>query len=179
VSWLTLSPGPAIGLSLAALRDPAVYPGQRAYDWLQLAKAYAYRGDVDEARSAMATGAAVAAQVDSWDREVPPWQYYREPWLWVLEQGLVHLYLDRWRDGCAETAVRLLRSGLGAIPGHMLRSDWAAEYQVYLAAAYIRAGASVSAREVLEEARRVAEATSSRRVLALVTGRERQLARLA
>jgi hypothetical protein len=64
------------------------------------------------------------------------------------------------------------------MPEYMLASDWAAEYQVYLVAAYIQAGAAQSAREVLEDARRVAETTSSRRVLALVAGRERQLARL-
>jgi transcriptional regulator with XRE-family HTH domain len=181
VSWLTLSPGPTIGLSEAALRDPGVYPGQRAYDWFQAAKAYAYRGDVDEARSAMAAGAGLAAEIESWVGEVPPWQYYRAPWLWQLERGLVHLYLDRWEDGSAlqaETAVRCLRSGLDAMPEYMLASDWAAEYQVYLVAAYIQAGAAQSAREVLEDARRVAETTSSRRVLALVAGRERQLARL-
>lgn len=178
VSWLTLCPGPTIGLSEAALRDPTVYPGQRAYDRFQSAKAYAYTGDVAAAERSMALGDDLAAAVDSWAGQVPPWQYYRAPWLWNLERGLVHLYLDRWRDGHAPAAVGYLRAGLDAMPEHMSRSDWAAEYMVYLTAAYIQAGATQSAREVLADARRAAEATSSRRVLAMVAGREFQLTKL-
>lgn len=179
VSWLTLRPGPTIGLSRAALRGRDVYPGQRAYDYFQTAKALAYTGEAAEAERMLAAGEESAAEVDAWAGEVPPWQYYREPWLWQLEHGLVRLYLDRTQPGNAARAVEHLRAGLAGMPEHMRASDWAAEYQVYLADAYRRAGAADFARDAVAEARQVAEATSSRRVLSMVAGRERQLRDIA
>jgi transcriptional regulator with XRE-family HTH domain len=179
VSWLTLDPGPTIGLSHAALRDRTVYPGQRAYDCFQAAKAHAYAGDVTEAHRYVAAGDEIAAGLPSWVGPVPAWQYYRAPWLWDLERGLVHLYLDRWTGSSATAAAQYLRAGLAAMPEHMKRSDWSAEYMAYLAAAYIRAGATTSARDELAAARDIAEATRSKRILTLVAARERQLRDIA
>ena len=65
------------------------------------------------------------------------------------------------------------------MPDLMKGSDWAAEYMVHLAAAYIQADATQSAREVLANARVVAESTGSKRVLYMIASRERQLAKMA
>lgn len=175
VEWLNLHASTTIGLARAALRDPAVYPGQRAYDAFQAARAYAYSGDLIEAERLLDTANSIVDEVDSWSGNVPAWQYYREPWLWELERGLVWLYVDRWQAGRAPTAVAHLRAGLDGMPEHMRASDWAAEYQVHLATAYARADAPHTAREVLADARRVAQATESRRVLYQVMDRDRQL----
>jgi transcriptional regulator with XRE-family HTH domain len=175
VAWLNGHVSTTIGLAQAALRDPTVYPGQRAYDAFQAARAYAYSGDTLEAERLLDAANNIASQVDGWGGDVPIWQYYREPWLWELERGLVWLYVDRWRPGSAPTAAAHLRAGLDGMPEQMRASDWAAEYMVQLAATYIRADAPHFAREVLADARRVAEATGSRRVLYQVINRERQL----
>jgi transcriptional regulator with XRE-family HTH domain len=175
VAWLNGHVGTTIGLAQAALRDSSVYAGQRAYDAFQAARAYAYSGETIEAERLLDTANDLAGQVDGWGGEIPIWQYYREPWLWELERGLVWLYVDRWEPGCAMTAVAHLRAGLDGMPEHMRASDWAAEYMVHLAAAYIHADAPHTAREVLADARHVAQATESRRVLYKVIDRERQL----
>jgi hypothetical protein len=106
---------------------------------------------------------------------VPAWQYYREPWLWELERGLVWRHMTRRRPDGAHRAIRHLRAGLDGMPPEWVGSDWAAEYMVHLAAVYIHADAPETAREVLETARQAAEATSSRRVLRMVAMRERQI----
>lgn len=179
VAWLRMQWGPTIGLAGAALRDRTVYVGQRAYDAFQSARAHAAIGDVTEAERMLTAGDELAEQVPLWVGEIPPWQYYRAPWLWELERGLVWRYIARWRPVQATIAVDHLRSGLAGMPEHMQSSDWAAEYMVHLAAAYLHADATQTAREVLADAKRIAEATSSRRVLRLVAGRERQLANVA
>lgn len=178
VEWLNLHAGTTIGLARAALRDERVYPGQRAYDALQAARAYAYTGETLEAERLLDTADGIIATIDGWAGEVPIWQYYREPWLWELERGLVYLYLHRWDRRHAATAVERLRAGLDTMPDSMITSDWAAEYQVHLASAYIAADAPHTAREVLAEARTTAEATESKRVLYQVLNRERQLREL-
>ncbi|NJC70868.1 helix-turn-helix transcriptional regulator [Planosporangium thailandense] len=175
VAWLNLHVGTTIGLARAALRDERVYPGQRAYDALQAARGYAYSGDIIEAERLLEAADRIIDQVDVWDGETPPWQYYREPWLWELERGLVHLYLNRWERGHAERAVAHLCTGYHGMPEQMHASDWAAEYRVHLANAYVKADAPHTAREVLAGARQVAEATESRRVLYRVVDLERQL----
>jgi transcriptional regulator with XRE-family HTH domain len=175
VAWLNGHVGTTIGLAQAALRDPAVYPGQRAYDAFQAARGYARSGDVVEAERLLATANDIVEQVNGWGGDIPIWQYYRQPWLWELERGLVWLYADRWQPGRAPAAVAHLRAGLDGMPEHMRASDWAAEYMTHLAAAYIRADAPHTARDVLADARQIAQATESRRVLYKVIDRERQL----
>lgn len=176
VAWLNLHVGTTIGLARAALRDERVYPGQRAYDALQAARGYAYSGDIVEAERLLDTADGIIGEIDSWAGETPPWQYQREPWLWELERGLVHLYLHRWESRRhAERAVAHLKAGLDGLPEEWRGADWAAEYQVHLADAYMKADAPVTAGEVLAEARRAAEVTESRRVLYKVVDRERHL----
>jgi transcriptional regulator with XRE-family HTH domain len=175
VAWLNLQWGPTVGLSRAALRDPHVYPGQRAYDAYQAAKGHAALGDLDEARRMVDLGDEIAATTDTVDGHRPPWQYYRAPWVWSVERGLVWLYMARWDVIHAPRAVADLTAGIAGMPADLRQADWAAEYVAQLAGAHIRAGQLEQASAVLVDARRVAEATGSGRVLRLVENRERKV----
>lgn len=175
LAWLRSHPGPALGLSQAALRDERVYPGQRAYDAYAVARAHALLGDLPAADVMLERADELAEATAAWSGETPPWQYYRQPWFWHLERGLTQLHAARWVNARAEVAVTDLRAGLAGMPEEMRRADWAAEYVTHLAAAHIYAGRPNEARTAIEDARSVAEATGSRRVMQLVEGRERNL----
>lgn len=175
VAWLGCLWGPVVGLSDAALRDPDVYPGQRAYDAFQAARGHAAMGHLDEAKRMLTWADELTGESDAWAGEVPMWQYYRAPWYWSLERGLAHRYLARWDVGYVTSAVTELRAGVDGMPAEMRGADWAAEYLVHLTGAYADAGADVAAWETLAEARRVADATRSPRVRRMVEQRERML----
>lgn len=175
LAWLRSQPGPALGLSLAALRDERVYPGQRAYDAYAVARAHALLGDLPACDVMLEQADGLAEATAAWDGVTPPWQYYRQPWFWLLERGLTQLHAARWVNARAERAVADLRAGLDGMPAELRRADWAAEYVTHLAAAHIYAGRPAEARTALEDARVVAKATGSRRVMQLVEGRERKL----
>jgi transcriptional regulator with XRE-family HTH domain len=175
VAWLTAQWGSTVGLSKAALRDRTVYPGQRAYDAFQAARGHAALGELGDAQRMLALGDELVVATQQWVGETPPWQYYRQPWFWALERGLVYRYMTRWESACAAQAVAELSAGVAAMPADMQGADWAAEYLVHLAAAYADAGDMSGAREVLGRARRIAEATRSPRVQRLVVQRERAL----
>lgn len=175
VASLTAQWGPTVGLSKAALRDPGVYVGQRAYDAFQCARGYAAMGNLDDAKSMLAWADELAAVSDGFTGDRPRWQYYRAPWFWRLERGLAYRYMARWDDGHAAVAVAELRAGVDGMPAEMRGADWAAEYLVHLAGAHRDCGDVDAAREVLSEARRHAERTRSPRVLQMVSQRERVL----
>jgi transcriptional regulator with XRE-family HTH domain len=168
LAWLRVDWRASIGLARAAMRDPLVYPGQRAYDAYAAARALATVGELDEADRAADGAAGIVAEIGGWAGPVPPWQYYRDPWLWQLERGLVDLSAARWDRARATPAVLALRDGLAAVPEEMRGADWTAEYMTSLASAYMYAGALESAAEVVDGARGIAEATGSGRVLRLV-----------
>lgn len=175
LAWLRADPHASIGLARAAMRDRMVYPGQRAYDAYAAARALATIGHLDEADRAAGEGDAIVAEIAGWRGEVPPWQYYRDPWLWQLERGLVDLQAARWVPARATLAALALREGLDAVPEEMRGADWTAEYMTSLASAYLHAGALESARDTLDEAEGIAGATQSQRVLRLVKDRRRRL----
>lgn len=175
VAWLSVQWQPALGFAEAALRDPAVYPGQRAYDAYASARAHAAIGEIREAERALELGNHLAEATETWAGEIPPWQYYRAPWFWSLERGLVALFIARHQPWSAQTAVTQLPAGLDGMPEEMRGADWAAEYMTHLAAAHMYADELDAARVVLGRARQAAEAVSSPRVLRLVEGRERRL----
>ena len=173
--WLSLRWGPTVGLAQAALRDPAVYPGQRAYDAYQAARGSAALGDLVEARRMLDRADGYAADTESWDGQPPPWQYYRAPWFWALERGLVSLYMARREPAYASAAVADLQAGIDGLPDEMSGADWVAEYLVHLASAHRRTGERDAARSTLGRAKFIADATHSGRVLRLVAVGERSL----
>lgn len=175
VAWLNLQVAPALGLAEAALRDERVYPGQRAYDSYAVARAHAALGDLNHAERAVADADQVAADCDTWTGPVPAWQYYRAPWVWRVERGLVWLHMARHDRRRAVSAVADLRAGIDGIPAEMAGADWAAEYLTHLASAQIYTDDLDEARATLDRARFVADATGSTRVLRLVADRERHL----
>jgi transcriptional regulator with XRE-family HTH domain len=174
-SWLQLRCGPAIGLAEAALRDERVYPGQRAYDAYQVARGYATIGDLREADRMAGLADELADQSNTFTDPVPPWQYYRAPWFWLLERGLVALYAARHQPAKATDAVTDLTAGVDGMPDEWRGADWAAEYMTHLASAHRAAGDREQARVVLGRARMVAEAAHSPRVLQMVASGERVL----
>lgn len=175
VAWLNLQYAPVVGLSHAALRDPTVYPGQRAYDAYQAARGHAAAGEPDDAVRMLHLGDELAEQSASYAGPVPAWQYYRASWFFRLERGYTALHLSRSTPGWATAAVDDLRAGLAGVPVEMRGADWAAEYTAHLAGALIGVGELDEASVELGRARVVAEATGSRRVGALVDWRERRL----
>ena len=175
LSWLQLQRGPAIGLAEAALRDNRVYPGQQAYDAYAAARGYAAINNLREADRLLGLADELAHQSDTYAGPVPPWQYYRAPWFWSLERGLVHLYAARWDKTHAARAVADLHAGVSGIPDDLSGANWAGEYLTHLATAHRVAGEREEARAVLGRARMVAEATASPRVLRLVASGERVL----
>lgn len=176
VAWLTGQIPPSTGLAEAAMRDETVYPGQRAYDAYAVARGRAAQGDLGAAERMLAVGEQLAHESDEWTGEIPPWQYYRQPWFWALERGLVRLHMARHDQRHAQAAVAELQAGIDGMPLDMRNADWCGEYLVYFAAAHHRAGQLPQARTVLGQARRIAETTRSARIQALVDARERQLA---
>lgn len=175
LAWLLCQWAPAVGLARAALRDPNVYAGQRAYDAFAVARGLAVFGDVDAAERMLGVADELAAASDGWAGPMPPWQYYRAGWLWRLERGLVWLYVARSRPAAAGVAVGELSAGLAGMPEGMRGADWAAEYMLHLATAHRYAGDVDEAGVVLGRARVVAEATGSGRVLQAVRMRQRAL----
>jgi hypothetical protein len=71
--------------------------------------------------------------------------------------------------------VEHLGKGVDGVPAAWRGSDWYAEYLVHYASAFIDAGQPDLAAAQLGEARQIAEAVSSRRVVRLVATRERRL----
>jgi transcriptional regulator with XRE-family HTH domain len=174
-AWLQLQRGPAIGLAEAAMRDVRVYPGQRAYDAYAAARGYAAIGDLRESDRLLGLADELTDQSNNWAGEVPPWQYYRQPWFWSLERGLVALYAARWEKRHAVPAVADLAAGIAGMPHEWSGADWTGEYLVHLASAHRAAGDLGEARAVLGRARMIAESTASPRILALVSSGERVL----
>lgn len=122
-AWLRGELGPAVGLTEAALRDPEIYVGQRAYDRYQLARALAATGDQRAARDALARGVDLAAEMEEHHGERPPWHYYRTPGFFDLEAALVWGQLGD--QGQAEVA---LERGLAGLPPDQRQAEWLQQY---------------------------------------------------
>lgn len=175
LAWLTGQVAPAIGLAAAAARNTDIYPGQRAYDLYASARGQAFIGQTAEARQLLAQADDTAARVPAWDRPVPTWHYYRAPWQWSAERGMVLLHMATSDPRHAPAAVDELRAGVDSIPAEWAGADWAGEYVTQLAGAYVRAGAFDMARAELDRARAIAHQTGSTRVLRLVAAGESRL----
>lgn len=167
-SWLQGQIGPVIGLSGAARRATGTYPGQRAFDTYQEARGHLAAADTRTALNLLAEADDLVQATAEYHGEIPPWQYYREPWFFSLERGHVLRYLADHQPHHREAAIDQLTQALGAIPQPMKDAEWAAEYRYHLATVLLHAGNENAAHDQAHQVRRVALATGSRRLLAML-----------
>jgi tetratricopeptide (TPR) repeat protein len=167
-AWLQGQIGPVIGLSRAARHATGTYPGQRTYDAGQEARGHLVAADTRTALSLLAEADDLARATAEYHGEIPPWQYYREPWFFALERGLVLRYLADLQPRRADAAIAQLTTALAAIPQNMRGAEWAAEYRYHLAVTLLHAGDARTARTQARQARQVAVATGSTRLLAML-----------
>ncbi|MCX9192643.1 transcriptional regulator [Carbonactinospora thermoautotrophica] len=176
VAWLAGHVGPVIGLSQAAQRDRSVYVGQLTYDALQEARGHALAGDRAAAERKIGEAGELAARTAEYDGEVPPWQYYRLPAFFALEQGLVYRYLGQEDPASNQRAVDLLTAGLTGLPDEMRGAEWTGDYRCQLVLAHIQADEPEQATAAAAEAAKIARETNSPRLIAQL---QRLHARLA
>jgi transcriptional regulator with XRE-family HTH domain len=165
--WLRGEYAPIVGLSHSARRDPTIYPGQLAYDGYQEARGLAVTGRLASAVSMLGEADELALANEAWTGHVPAWQYYRAPWFFALERGLVYRCMSRHDRRYAPLAVDELSAGLTGMPTEWQGAEWAGEYVAYLASALRTVGDIPEAKAAAERTRQIATATSSARVLAM------------
>jgi hypothetical protein len=135
MAYLAGQPGPVIGLSQAARRDPAAYPGQHAISAAQEARGHAMTGDAAAAERCLAESEAKAAEEAERLDEAPPWLYYHSPGFFDMQRGLAYKFLaadPRYQQKAAES----LQAGYESLPGDQRSSEWAATFLCHLAAVH-------------------------------------------
>jgi hypothetical protein len=175
VAWMAGQPGPVIGLSQAAQRDPQAFPGQHAISAAQEARGHPMAGDADAAERKLADAMAKAQAAAERPEESPPWLYYHSPAFFELQQGIVLSYfaeVPRYRD----LALSALESGYAGLPPDERQSEWGAGYLVHMAAVHERSGDVEQASAVALAAAHIARLTGSPRLRAMLTPLHRQLA---
>ncbi|MEU1801331.1 XRE family transcriptional regulator [Streptomyces sp. NPDC019937] len=97
------------------------------------ARGYALRGEADAAHRLLDEAQQLIARAAERPEDEPPWMYfYGENWF-TLQRGMAEMHLRRW-----DTAVDLLRTGVGALPTQYRRDrSW---YGACLAHALAAAG---------------------------------------
>ena len=174
VAWMAGYPGPVIGLSQAAQRDPRAFPGQHAISAAQEARGHAMAGDADAAERKLADAMAKAHAADERPEESPPWLYYHSPAFFELQQGIVLSYFAevlRYRD----LALSALESGYAGLPADERQSEWGAGYLVHMAAVHERSGDTEQASSVALAAARIARHTGSSRLRGMLIPLHRRL----
>lgn len=174
VAWMAGQPGPVIGLSQAAQRDPRAFPGQHAISAAQEARGHAMAGDVDAAERKLADAMTKAQAADERREESPPWLYYHSPAFFELQRGIVLGYfadVPRYRD----LALAALDAGHAGLPPDERQSEWGAAYLVHMAAVHERAGDVDQATAVALDAARIARRTGSPRLRGMLTPLHRRL----
>lgn len=161
LAWLSRMPGPLIGLSRAAQRDPAVSPGVRALAAQQEARGLALTGEADLMRRKLDEAAELAALAAGHPDEEPPWVYFFTPGYLTLQRGLAYRCLGRHRE-----AIELLRGGLDALDPDTRHTEWTAGYVLQLAVAHHALGETDHACSSALQAVRIAERTASVRLRA-------------
>jgi transcriptional regulator with XRE-family HTH domain len=130
LAWIVGHPGPVIGLSQAAQRDPDVDIGQRAFDAAQEARGHAMAHDIDEADRMLDIADQRAEQLASRGDDTPPWNYYyASTAFWTLQRGLIYRHID----GRKQPAADLLTTGMAELPAEQRNAEWVDEYRRALA----------------------------------------------
>jgi transcriptional regulator with XRE-family HTH domain len=169
LAWLAGEPGPVIGLSAAAGRQPAA-PGVRALAAQHEARGHALVGDADEMESRLDRAAVLAAEAAEHPEREPPWVYFYNGHYLAMQRGLAYRLLGR-----DVAAIEELQDGLAAMPDEVRRSEWVGAYVLHLAAAHEAAGNRDVAIRALEEARAIATVTGAARLTQQVERLSRRL----
>ncbi|HMH91908.1 MAG TPA: helix-turn-helix transcriptional regulator [Streptosporangiaceae bacterium] len=175
VAWMDGHPGPVIGLSQAAQRDPRAFAGQHAISAAQEARGHAMTGDADAAERKLDDAMASAQAADEQHEESPPWLYYHSPAYFQLQRGIVLGYFaktPRYRD----IALAALETGYAGLPPDEQASEWGAAYLVHMAAVHERSGDADRAAAVALDAARVVRQTGSPRLRGMLGPQHRRMA---
>jgi transcriptional regulator with XRE-family HTH domain len=167
IAWMAGHPGPVIGLSRAAQRDPAAFPGQHAISAAQEARGHAMAGDADAAERKLDDAMTAAQAAAERPKEAPPWLYYHSPAFFDLQRGLTYRFLaadPRYR----ERAIQALEAGHAGLPDSEKSSDWGAVFLCYLADVHERGGDLKQACAVAAAAAHIARQTHSQRLRGLL-----------
>ncbi|MGI5211509.1 helix-turn-helix domain-containing protein [Plantactinospora sp. CA-290183] len=166
--------GDMIGLSLAASRDPGVYPGLRAYCAGQSARGLATAGaDAAEVLPLLSELRDLAAEQSQDD--LPPSGYWYTDSFFAIQEGITLRHLAETDRRHATRAVELLAAGVAATPPESRGSDWHGRHIVQLGQALTLAGDQPAAQDALDRARDIATATGSRPLAAQITAAVRNL----
>lgn len=166
--------GDMIGLARTAGRDPAVYPGLRAYCSGQAARGLAMAdGGAAEVLPLLDRLWELAAEQSLED--LPPSGYWYTDSFFRIQEGITLRHLAERDRRYAGRAVELLSAGVAAAPVEARRSDWHGRHVVQLAWALILAGDGSAARDRLDQAREIAVSTGSRVLAAQVADAVRSL----
>jgi transcriptional regulator with XRE-family HTH domain len=139
MAWTAGQPGPVIGLSQAAQRDPAAFPGQHAISAAQEARGHAMTGDAAATERCLGEAAVKASEARERQDEAPPWLYYHSPGFFDLQRGLAYRFLGadpRYR----RLAIEALRAGHAALRDEERSSEWGAVFLCHLAAVHGQGG---------------------------------------
>jgi transcriptional regulator with XRE-family HTH domain len=175
IAWMAGQPGPAIGLTQAAQRDRAAFPGQHAISAAHEARAHAMTGDAAAAERKLDDAMASAQAADARRDETPPWLYYHSPAYFEVQRGVVLGYFaaaPRYRD----MALAALRAGYDGLPEAERGSEWAAGYLVHMAAVHERAGEADQAAALALDAAQVAAKTGSPRLRGMLAPQHKRMA---
>ena len=162
-AYLAGYPGPVIGLSRAARRDPGAYPGQLAISAAQEAKGHAMEGRGREADRLLDEADELADDARGRRDEAPPWLYYHTDGFFDLQRGEAYGYLAADPHYRAHSAAAL-ETGYEALPPSAQGSEWTADYLVRLAAVHARGGEAEQACAAAFRAAAIARQTGSARL---------------
>ncbi len=169
LAWQHRRPGPLIGLSAAALRQPAS-PGVRALAAQQEARGHALIGAASTAIGLLDQAMDLATQAtEAPDRE-PPWIYFHSLDYLKMQRGLTYRLL-----GDNALAVEHLRTGLHGLPPYAKGAAWTVPYRIDLAATLAELGDVSAAREAYERVQAIAETTGTEHLARRVESAVRSL----
>jgi transcriptional regulator with XRE-family HTH domain len=175
--WMRGRIGPMIGLSQAAQRDRAAFPGQHAISAAQEARGRAMAGERGEVDRLLDRAVELAGRAAERADDAPPWLYYHSPAFFEIQRGITYRYLGRDDPRANARAVDLLAAGIAGLDQDARATEWAGTHMYHLAVAHVQGGDLQEARVVAGQAWRVAEVTRSKRLRALLSGLEGRLSR--
>jgi len=166
-AWVAGHPGPTVGLSQAAQRDPGVFPGQLAISAAQEAKARAMMREPGDVGRLLDQADEQAAAAAARPQDSPPWLYYHSPGFFALQRGLAYSYLAD-QPQYRSRAIAAIQVGHAQLPDGEQGSEWAAEYLTYLADLHALDGDGEQASAAALQAATVARRARSVRLLRML-----------